>query len=195
MAELNAKQMRIQSEMQPLLKTAPWILRVTERKEFTGPVLEICERRTTDRGTQKLYEYGRIYNGALRTCKPAIRCILREVLDEAGRPLGLQGFLDERIAYRGQLPLNEIAGAKLALLFKLQPQVRSQQRIELMAWRIERFGREETMYWLSKVSVESFYGKRGIEWAKSGLRLMLAGQQRDGAEVQRLLDTLRKEDK
>ncbi len=195
MAELTAKQQRIKNEMQPLLKIAPWILRVTERKDFTGPVLEICERRTTEKGTQRLYDYGRIYNGALRTCKAAIRCILREVQDGAGRPLGLQEFLDERIDYRGQLPLDEIAGAKLALLFKLQPQVRSQQRIELMAWRIERFGREETMYWLSKVSIESLYGKRGIEWAKSGLRLMLAGQQKDGAEVQALLEKLRKEDK
>ena len=195
MAELTAKQQRIKNEMQPLLKIAPWILRVTERKDFTGPVLEICERRTTEKGTQRLYDYGRIYNGALRTCKAAIRCIRREVQDGAGRPLGLQEFLDERIDYRGQRPLDEIAGAKLALLFKLQPQVRSQQRIELMAWRIERFGREETMYWLSKVSIESLYGKRGIEWAKSGLRLMLAGQQKDGAEVQALLEKLRKEDK
>ena len=64
-----------------------------------------------------------------------------------------------------------------------------------MVWRIERFSREETTYWLSKVSVESFYGKCGIEWAKSGLRLMLAGQQKDGAEVEALLEKLRKEDK
>ena len=88
-----------------------------------------------------------------------------------------------------------MTGAKLALLFKLHGQIRSDERLELMAWRIERFGREETMYWLGKVSVESFYGKRGIEWAKSGLRLMLAGQQKDGAEVTRMLEALRKEDK
>ena len=60
MAELTAKQLRIQDEMHPLLKTAPWILRVTERKDFTGPVLEICERRPTEKGTQRLYDYGRI---------------------------------------------------------------------------------------------------------------------------------------
>ena len=30
MAELTAKQLRIQNEMQPMLKTAPWILRITE---------------------------------------------------------------------------------------------------------------------------------------------------------------------
>ena len=60
-----------------------------------------------------------------------------------------------------------------------------------MAWRIERFSREETLYWLGKVSIPS-YGRRGIEWAKSGLRLMLAGQQKDEAAVEELLQKLRK---
>lgn len=192
MAELTEKQRQVQEQMWPMLKMAPWILRVTERKEFTGPVLEVCERRATEKGATKLWEYGRIYNGTLRTCRAAIRYMMSEVTDSAGRPLGIQTLLDGPIAYRGQIPLDSVTGAKLALLAKLHPQVRSQERIELMAWRIERFSREETMYWLSKVSVESFYGRRGIEWAKSGLRLMLAGQQKDGKEVQRLLDALRR---
>lgn len=195
MAELTAKQLRIQNEMQPLLKTAPWILRITEQKKYTGPMLEVCERRATEAGKTKLYEYGRIFNGHLRDCKVPIRYMLSQVMDQAGRPLGLQELIDSKIAYRGQLPLDEVTGAKLALLFKLHGQIRSAERLELMAWRIERFGREETMYWLDKVSVESFYGKRGLEWAKSGLRLMLAGQQKDGAEVTRMLEDLRKEDK
>lgn len=195
MSELTAKQLRIQNEMQPLLKTAPWILRITEQKKYTGPMLEACERRATEAGKTKLYEYGRIFNGNFRACKAPIRYMLSQVTDQAGRPLGLQELIDSKTAYRGQLPLDEVTGAKLALLFKLHGQVRSAERLELMAWRIERFGREETMYWLSKVSVESFYGKRGIEWAKSGLRLMLAGQQKDSGEVTRLLEALRKEDK
>lgn len=195
MAGLTAKQLRIQDEMQPLLKTAPWILRITEQKKYTGPVLEVCERRATEAGKTKLWEYGRIFNGNLRACRVPIRYMLSQVTDRAGRPLGLQELIDSKTVYRGQLPLDEVTGAKLALLFKLHGQVRSAERLELMAWRIERFGREETMYWLSKVSVKSFYGKRGIEWAKSGLRLMLAGQQKDSAEVTRLLETLRKEDK
>ena len=57
MAELTAKQLRIQNEMQPMLKTAPWILRITERKECTGAVLEVCERRPTESGKTKLFEY------------------------------------------------------------------------------------------------------------------------------------------
>ena len=192
MAELTAKQLQVQENMKSMLKTAPWILRIAEQKKYTGPVLEICERRATEAGKTKLWEYGRIFNGNFRTCKAAIRYMMSQVTDNAGRPLGLQEFIDSKVAYRGQIPLDEVTGAKLALLFKLHGQVRSPERIELMAWRIERFSREETMYWLSKVSVESFYGKRGIEWAKSGLRLMLAGQQKDGKEVQRLLEALRK---
>lgn len=71
MAELTAKQLRIQNEMQPMLKTAPWILRITERKECTGAVLEVCERRPTESGKTKLFEYGRIFNGHLRACMVA----------------------------------------------------------------------------------------------------------------------------
>jgi len=118
--------------------------------------------------------------------------MMGQVTDLAGRPLELQELIDDKIEFRGQIPLDEIAGSKLALLFKLHPQVRDDNRIELMAWRIERFSREETLYWLSKVSIEGLYGKRGIEWAKSGLRLMLAGQQRDIEVVDKLLQQLRR---
>ena len=204
MVKLNKKQQSVVNQMQPLLKTAPWIIRVTERKEFTGPVLEICERTlattTTDAKKStttlttkrtKLKEWGRLYNGHLRVSLPALRNMLMNVTDEQGRSLGLQLLFDNEIAYRGQIPLDETIGGKLSLLFRLHPQVRSIERVELMAWRIERFSREETMYWLSKVSISS-YGKRSVEWAKSGLRLMLAGQQRDKSEVQRLIEYLRK---
>ena len=192
MADLTAKQQRVREQMQDMLKESNWILRISERKNYTGPMLEVCERRATESGNRKLCEYGRIFNGNFRTCKAAIRYMMSQVTDAAGRPLGLQEFIDDKVAFRGQIPLDDVTGAKLALLFKLHGQVRSPERIELMAWRIERFSREETMYWLSKVSVESYYGKRGIEWAKSGLRIMLAGQQKDGKEVQRLLESLRK---
>ncbi len=191
MATLNGKQQRVVDAMQPMLKTAPWVLRVTERKDYTGAILEVCERYDTGNNTTRLREHGRIYNGTLRTCKDAIRYMMGQVQDELGRPLGIQELIDDRLEYRGQIPLDETTGAKLALLFKLHPVVRSQNRIELMAWRIERFSREETLYWLGKVSIPS-YGRRGIEWAKSGLRLMLAGQQKDEAAVEELLQKLRK---
>lgn len=188
---MTKKQNNVVDQMQPLFEKATWILRVTERKEFTGPVLEICERQSTDSGTTRLKEYGRIYNGTLRTCRNAICYMLSQELDDTGRSVGLQELIDEKTEYRGQIPLRDEIGAKLALLFKLHPQVRSQERIELMAWRIERFTREEALYWVSKVSIP-VYGKRGIEWAKSGLRLMLAGQQKDETAVRELLEQLRK---
>ena len=191
MATLNGKQQRVVDAMQPMLKTAPWVLRVTERKDYTGAILEVCERYDTGNNTTRLREYGRIYNGTLRTCKSAIRYMMSQVLDEMGRPLGIQELIDDRIEYRGIIPLDITTGAKLALLFRLHPRVNSQKRIELMAWRIERFSREETLYWLTKTTMQT-YGSRSVEWAKSGLRLMLAGQQKDEAEVDRLLEQLRK---
>ncbi len=188
---LTKKQNEVIAAMQPVLKEVPWILRVSEQKAFTGPILEICERQNTENGTTRLKEYGRIYNGTLRTCKPAIRYMLAQELDQLGRCAGLQELIDEKIEYRGHIPLHDEIGAKLALLFKLHPKVQSQERIELMAWRIERFTREEALYWVGKVSIPT-YGKRAIEWAKSGLRLMLAGQQKDEKDVRELLEKLRR---
>ena len=188
---LSVKQNEVINNMQSRIKDAPWILRVTEQKKYTGPILVICERQNTDNGTMKLKEYGQIHSEALRTCRSAIRYMLSQELDEMGRPAGLQELIDDKTEYRGHIPLHEEVGAKLALLCKLQPLVRSQERIELMAWRIERFTREEALYWVGKVSIP-VYGQRGIEWAKSGLRLMLAGQQKDEEAVRELLDKLRK---
>lgn len=198
MNELSDRQSRIVNQMQMLQSTAPWILRVTDkRKGYTGVVLEVCERRLTEKSTQtsrstsRLKDYGRIYNSSLRTCIGAIRQIMLPMADEYGRPLEISQLLAGRIAYRGNIPLDETIGAKLALLFKLHPRIKDNDRMELLAWRIERFTREETMYWLGKVSF-SANGPRSVEWAKSGLRLMLAGQHKDKKEVQRLLEQYRK---
>ena len=207
MAELTSKQQDVIERMQPLENDAPWILRVTEWKKVTGPVLEICERLPTELSkaamdTQqlsiipetkrtKLKEWGRMFNGNLRACLPAIRSMMAGMIDNPCRPLEVQILLDDQIRFRGKIPLDETTGGKLSLLFRLHPQIRRIERAELMAWRIARFSREETMYWLTKVSV-SAYGKRSVEWAKSGLRLMLAGQQHDIEEVNRLLMQLRK---
>lgn len=191
MANLSKRQEEIISEAAMRVKSAPWIMRITVRKDYTGPALVLCERYTTEKKTEKLREYGCIYNGALRHCRRAIQVMLSEVTDEAGRSLGLDKLLEGEITYRGNLPLNDTIGAKLALLAKLHPQVRRADRVELMAWRIERFTREETFYWLTKVSVPT-YGRRGIEWAKSGLRLMLAGRQDDKKVISEILDKIRK---
>lgn len=177
--------------MTPMLATAPWVLTVKEEKKVTGPVLVIKERREEDNGKTKLFTCGKIYNGDLRACKDAIRYMMGQVKDDVGRPLGIQEIIDDKIEYRGDIPLDNSIGSKMALLFKLHPQIRNQKRIELLAWRIERFTFEESQYWLGKVSLPT-YGKRSVEWAKSGLRLMLAGQTEDMKEIEELLDRLRK---
>lgn len=191
--KLREKQQRIAEEMKDFLNApSPWVLSVVEKKNFTGSVLEVYERCPTNDGGWKLYNYGRIYNGHLRTCKEPIRYIVSRVNDRAGRPLELHELIDDRLRFRGEIPLDEIAGTKLALLSKLHPQVWDDNRTELMAWRIERLGREEAMYWLCKVTFPGIYGKQGIAWAKSGLRLMLAGQQKDKEVVETLLQQMRR---
>ena len=191
MEKLTKRQQEVSRNIQNAVKTAPWVLRVTESKKVSGPVLVISERYTAENGNTRLREYGRIYNGDLKACRTAIHYMMSQVCDDLGRPLGIQDLVDDRLAYRGNIPLDKTIGTKIALLFKLHSQIRNESRVELLAWRIERFTFEESMYWLGKVSIPT-YGKRSMEWAKSGLRLMLAGQTKDQAEIDDLLDRLRK---
>ena len=191
MEKLTKRQQEVSRNIQNAVKTAPWVLRVTESKKVSGPVLVISERYTAENGNTRLREYGRIYNRDLKACRTAIHYMMSQVCDDLGRPLGIQDLVDDRLAYRGNIPLDKTIGTKIALLFKLHSQIRNESRVELLAWRIERFTFEESMYWLGKVSIPT-YGKRSMEWAKSGLRLMLAGQNKDQAEIDDLLDRLRK---
>lgn len=181
----------IAEAMRPFISTAPWVLTIKEESKVTGPVLVIKERREIDNGETKLFICGKIYNGDLRACKDSIKYMMSQVKDDVGRPLGIQEMLEGKIEYRGDIPLDSNIGSKLALLFKLHPQIRNEKRIELLAWRIERFTYEESQYWLGKVSLPT-YGERSMEWAKSGLRLMLAGQTEDMADIEHLLELLRK---
>lgn len=191
MENLTKRQREVVRNMKDMVSTAPWILRITESKKVSGPVLVISERYSEESGTTKLREYGRIYNGDLKACRNAIHYMMSQVCDDLGRPLGVQELIDDKTAFRGNIPLDRTAGAKIALLFKLHPQVRNESRVELMAWRIERFTFEESMYWLGKVSIPT-YGERSMGWARSGLQLMLAGQSKDQKEIDELLDKLRK---
>ena len=191
MENLTKRQREVARSIEHSVRTAPWVLRVTESSKVAGPVLVISERYTGENGKPTLREYGRIYNGDLKACRNAIHYMMSQVCDDLGRPLGIQELIDDKTAFRGNIPLDRTVGTKIALLFKLHPQIRNESRVELLAWRIERFTFEESMYWLGKVSIPT-YGKRGMEWAKSGLRLMLAGQSKDQKEIDDLLDKLRK---
>ena len=191
MGSLTKKQAEIADKIAPLVKSAPWVLRVTESVKCTGPVLVISERYEAENGKKLLREYGRIFNGDLKACRRAINYMLSQVLDDLGRPLGIQELIDDKLAFRGNIPLDKTIGTKIALLFKLHPQIRDENRVELLAWRVERFTFEESMYWLGKVSIPT-YGKRGMEWAKSGLRTMLSGKSEDKEAIRDLLEKLRK---
>ena len=186
----------LQEQMRSLLGKAPYVLRITERKNYTVPVLIISERITdTDEETGKtkatLKELGWIHGSNLRACLTPIGYMLSHMQDEDGRPYEPGRLLKGEITFRGNIPLDEGAGSKLALLFRLQGHVNDIARAELMAWRVERFSEEEAMYWLARIMIGS-YGSRSLEWNKSGLRLMLAGQQKDKEAVEELLIRLRK---
>lgn len=182
-----------QYRIRSLLARAPWVLRITEYKDKPAPVLVVKERvysgteRTDNReqtAKTELKDRGLLYGQPLRRCLPVVSTIVSSVCDEAGIPLGLERFLSPgRIAFRGNLPLDEEAGAKLALIFKLREGVQDMDRVELMAWRVQRFSKEEAIYWLARATL---YGEAASRWARAGMRIMLGGQPGDKAILQML---------
>ncbi|MBW2102282.1 MAG: hypothetical protein JRH05_06310 [Deltaproteobacteria bacterium] len=180
------------------ISKAPWMLRVTEHKDRPVPVMIVKERILPDQRTDAegliaprsvLKERGLIYGQAQLRCLPVIRTILSRVCDRAGIPLELQQFLNgKRITFRGNLPLDEEAGPKLALIFKLQERITEMDRVELIARRVDRFTREEASYWYSRITS---FGEAANRWAMSGMKVMLAGQPRD-PHIETMLDELRK---
>lgn len=187
----------LEHRIKPLLSHAPWILRVTEYRDKPGPVLVIRERFAASPDDQEgqgagrttLKDRGLLYGQSLRRCLPVVRSIISRVCDAADVPLELHRYLDpKQITFRGNLPLDREAGAKLALLFKLQERIVEMDRVELIAWRVERFSREEAEYWLTRITQ---YGPAGNRWALSGMRIMLGGQPGD-KEIEHMLARVRK---
>jgi len=181
-----------------LAGSAPWALRITEHKDKPAPVFVVKEhillggdlkKNNQTPGKAIIKDRGLLYGQSLRRCLPVIRTIIGNVNDEAGIPLDLQRFLSNgRITFRGNLPLDEEAGPKLSLIFKLQERLGDMDRVELIAWRVERFSCEETAYWLTRATQ---YGAAANRWAQAGMRLMLGGQPGDKA-VLPMLEKLRR---
>lgn len=182
-----------------LWRKAPFVLRITEWKDYPVPVIVVKERAMGEEAGANpkeapsgpvrgvLVERGLIYGESQRRCLPILKNILEKVCDETGIPLELQRYLTkEGLRMRLTLPLDEEAGAKLGLFFKLQERVTDMDRTELMARRIARFTREEALYWLSRITS---YGDDANRWAISGLRLMMGGQPKDPA-VGKMLERL-----
>lgn len=181
----------------------PFVLRITEWRDLPAPVLVVKERQSAN-GTHasspissdtrdpshqgNLVERGHLAGEAQRRCLPILRQIVGRVRDDYGIPLELQRYLTrEGLRLRLNLPLDEEAGAKLGLLFRLQERIVDLDRVELIARRVARFTREEAVYWLSRMTS---FGPDANRWAISGLRIMLGGQAKDAA-VERILARLK----
>ena len=176
---------------------APWVLRITEHKNKSVPVMIVKERILPDQRTDIdnlivprsiLKECGLIYGQKQVRCLPVIRTIFARICDQAGISLELQQYLNgKRIIFRGNLPLDAEAGCKLALIFKLQERLKELDRIELIARRVDRFTREEASYWHSRITS---FGTAANRWAMAGMKVMLSGHPRD-PNIESMLDDLR----
>ena len=175
------------------VKIAPFVLRITEWKDTPIPVLVIKERTGRDAKalnskSEGLTDRGNLKGDPLRRVLPILKKATSRIVDAAGVPLEVAQFMSpDGMKMRLNLPLDEEAGAKLALIFRLQERVDSLDRVELLARRSLKFSREEALYWLSRTTD---FGPDANRWATSGLRLLLAGQPGDKA-VERMLEKLR----
>lgn len=180
-----------------MLSRAPWILRITEHASKPVPVMVVKQRLEPKKGEarntvpvsqRKLQERGLLYGAAQRRCLAILKTILARVQDSEGIPLELHRYLQgSRIDLRGNLPLDEEAGCKLGLIFKLHERIKEMNRVELLARRIDLFTREEAAYWHSRITNFSGAANR---WAVTGLKLMLAGQPGDPA-IEKMLEETR----
>jgi hypothetical protein len=142
-----------------------------------------------ERKVSVLVERASLYGDSLRRVTPVLRSIVERVRNDDGIPLELHRRLDgASVAFRGNLPLDDEAGCKLALIFSLAQRVKQMDRVELMARRIERFTREEAAYWRSRVAD---FGPVESRWARTGFRVLLAGESGD-PDILPVLEKLRR---
>ena len=176
---------------------APWVLRITEHKDKPVPLFIIKQRihpeQRTDLDDLKaprsiLLERGLIYGPSQKRCIPVLKTILARVKNIRDIPMELQQFLNgSRLEFRGNLPLDDEAGYKMALIFKLQERIKELDRVELIARRVDRFTMEEAGYWYSRMTS---FGDAANRWAMAGMKVMLAGQPRD-PNIETMLGDLR----
>jgi len=181
--------------VRPEIPGSPWILRITEHKDKPVPVMVIKQRILPDQRTDAddliaprsvLRESGVLHGPQQQRCLPVLRTILARVKNDQGLSLDLQQYVNgSRITFRGNLPLTDEAGYKLALIFKLQERIRELDRIELIARRVDRFTREEAAYWHSRMTT---YGDAANRWAAAGMKVVLAGHPKDPHIGQMLAD-------
>jgi len=135
-----------------------------------------------------LADRGHLSGEPQRRCLPIVRGIVSGVRDDGGAPLELQRYMTrEGLKLRLNLPLDEDAGAKLALICRLQERITDLDRVELVARRVAALTREEAAYWLSRTTG---FGADANRWALSDLRILIGGHPKDEG-VSRMLDKLR----
>ncbi|MBQ0747103.1 MAG: hypothetical protein KBT73_11270 [Marinobacter sp.] len=187
-----------EANLQRLAKKSPYTLRLTRQKKLTPPVMVIKERiAPEDRDDiegltnprAKHVERGVLHGESVRACLPVLKRILEEVKDDQGISLNLEKLMTPEGIKRSDLnlPLDEAAGARLALFFRLQTKVKDTDRIELIGRRVAMFSREEAVYWLANVTTSDPALR---SWAISGLRMMLCGESGD-KRTTRILERLR----
>lgn len=196
------------------LRDAPWVLRITERKDRPCPYLEIKTRQwqipqplresgiKTQAAVQDnelslqpvLKECGCFYGAKATRCIDALKKIITGIrTPDDNLPMELERVVkgQQFIVKKQTLPLNDDAGVKLALLFKVQEGLKDLDRTELAAWRVARFTREEALYWYSRATT---FSRALNNWSLSGMRVMLAGGSKAKKEdVKKLLEELRYE--
>lgn len=177
------------------LSAAPFALRITRHNDVPPPVLVIKERRARDGDegdarTGHLQDRGRLHGDSLRRLLPVVRAIASRARNQHDVPLEVDAFLSEEgMRTQRTLVLDEEAGAKLGIIFKLQERLMDLDRSELLSRRVATFSREEAVYWFSRIT---HYGPVANRWAVSGLRVMLCGQGKGpDAEVASMLTKLR----
>ena len=192
------EQLSISRRRSAFLKGSPWVLRLADHRGKPSPVMVIKERvfvggyedDAEKPRNPRLKDVGIMCGPAMQRCLKPLHEMLARVCDPDGVPLELQRIIATKsITYRGNLPLDEESGSKIALLFILQQRMQDLDRIELIAWRVQRFTREEAVYWLSRASQ---YGDAPNRWAQSGMRTMLGGQPGD-EEVAKMLRDFREQ--
>ncbi len=179
-------------QLKGLVKSAPFVLRITEWKGQLPPILVVKERISRDEAEQKRgenwTERGFVKGETLRRLLPLLKKACASIVDSSGVATQVDRFLtQEGLRHRVTLPLDDEAGAKFALIFRLQERLPDPDRVELLARRVLLLSREEALYWLSRITD---FGPDSNRWAISGLRLLLGGQPGDEG-VGRMLNTLR----
>jgi hypothetical protein len=164
---------RHRCDLVPRAARSPWFLRLTEQAGKPSPVLQVKQRQELDHppGTDPEYRVvlgGLISGDQLRVCLGVFRAVIARVSTIDGVPLGLERYLQgDGLRLRGNLPLDDEAGVKIALICRLQ----------------ERVAELEAAYWYSRATN---FGVDANRWALAGMRIMLGGQPADPAVAKHL---------